>query len=96
MKKYFYAPNVLLCEDQYGRIAETWKATDDLEIKIPEGTRVLLTHKHFGHVTIENVTEVHFNYPTYSKSERVAIESDIDRNGANYDLENIIVLWFNA
>lgn len=73
----------------------TYEPGQELQILCPEGVRVLYTHKMFGHVTLENVTEIHFNYTTiFSDKRRVALESDIRHSGETLSLQDVVALWF--
>jgi hypothetical protein len=74
-------------------LLETFDPKSDQEFLIPSGTRVLLTHKYFGHVTLDDVIEVHFNYINILPINKVAIEQK--DTGVTYDLDDIVALWFN-
>lgn len=41
-------------------------------------------------VTLRNVTEIHYNYPSASPGSRVAFESDIHGTGITYDVDDIL------
>ncbi len=51
--------------------------------------KVTLKHKDFGEVVIENVTEIHYCYPS-PMGKRIAFESDIDGTGCTYPVEDVI------
>lgn len=47
-------------------------------------------HRHGDSETvIENVTEIHWRYPTAMPTPRVAFESDIDNTGYTYEVAHI-------
>jgi len=49
---------------------------------------VVLKHK-FGTVQIENVTEIHYCYPSLM-GKRIVFESDIEGTGCTYPVEDVI------
>lgn len=51
--------------------------------------KVTLKHKDFGEVVIENITEIHYCYPS-PMGKRIAFESDIDGTGYTYDVADVI------
>ena len=51
--------------------------------------KVILKHKDFGEIVIENVTEIHFCYPS-PMGKRIAFESDIEGTGCTYDVADVI------
>ena len=50
---------------------------------------VNLKHKKLGAVVIENVTEIHFCYPS-TLGKRIAFESDVEGTGCTYSVEDVI------
>jgi hypothetical protein len=40
-------------------------------------------------MTLKNITEIHYNYPSAGQGKRIAFESDIDTTGYTYDVADI-------
>lgn len=56
-----------------------------------QGMKVTIRHKDFGTVTLRNVTEIHYGYPSAMlEGEKVAFESDIHGTGMTYAVKNVI------
>jgi hypothetical protein len=50
---------------------------------------VNLKHKDFGEIVIENVTEIHYSYPS-AIGKSIAFESDVDGTGCTYPVSDVI------
>lgn len=53
--------------------------------------RVIVHHKELGKIIVDNVKEIHFNYPTLnvgSRSGNVAFECD--EHGVNYSISDVL------
>jgi hypothetical protein len=50
---------------------------------------VNLKHKDFGEIVIENVTEIHYCYPS-AIGKSIAFESDVDGTGCTYPVSDVI------
>jgi hypothetical protein len=71
------------------RVSISRQGVDEFEAKISEQTNGMFvrgTFENLGRQRLRNVTEVHYNYPSYGwpYRDRVAFESDIHQTGVTY------------
>jgi len=53
---------------------------------------VTIRHKEFGEIKLDNITEIHYRYPSLrgKLGDRIAFESDIDGTGGTYFVDEIL------
>lgn len=55
------------------------------------GMNVIITHKQFGTITLDNVTEIHYIYNHIgTEAPRIAFESDIHGTGNTYEVADLL------
>ena len=54
------------------------------------GNKVWIRFKNGNEVTLHNVTEIHYNYPSSSGNISTAFESDIHGTGITYSMNDIV------